>query len=290
MSVDRLQEKIRKGKNVLMVDLTLDPSALPPAFLEKDCSGARKVQSYARELLIGLKGLVPAVRFRMSPFALMGPEGLDVLRELLKAAAAQGYYVALDVPMLTSSEDAALAARALWDSEGVYPCDGAIVSAYSGSDVLKPFLTYCTASKKDLFVLVRTSNRSASEMQDLLTGSRVVHGAAADLAARLGDECMGRSGFSRVGILTSACAQESLRSLRMRYPKMFMLADGLDYPWGNGRGASYAFDRLGHGGAVCVASSVTCAWKQDGEGEPVRAAQEAAQRINKNLLRYVTVL
>ena len=100
----------------------------------------------------------------------------------------------------------------------MYPCDGAIVSAYPGSDVLKPFLPFCTEAKKDLFVLVRTSNRSASEMQDLLTGSRVVHGAGADLAARLGVDCMVRSGFSRVGILTSLCSPESLRGLRTRYP------------------------------------------------------------------------
>ena len=290
MSVDRLQEKIRKGKNVLMVDMTLCTADLPPAVQNQDCSEARKLQNYGKELLGGLKGLVPAVRFRMSPFALMGPEGLEVLRELLKSAAALGYYVALDVPLLTSSEDASLAVRALWEADGIYPCDGAIVSAYPGSDVLKPFIPFCTEAKKDLFVLVRTSNRSASEMQDLLTGSRVVHGAGADLAARLGTDCMGRSGFSRVGIVTSACSSESLRGLRTRYPKMFILADGLDYPWGNGRGASYAFDRLGHGGAVCVGTSVTCAWKQGGEDNYVQAALDAAQRINKNMLRYFSVL
>ena len=290
MAVDRLQEKIRKGKNVLMVDMTLCAVDLPPAVLNQDCSGARKLQSYVKELLSGLKGIVPAVRFRMSPFALMGPEGLEVLRERLKSVAALGCYVALDVPLLTSSEDAPLAVRALWEADGMYPCDGAIVSAYPGSDVLKPFLPFCTEAKKDLFVLVRTSNRSASEMQDLLTGSRVVHGAGADLAARLGVDCMGRSGFSRVGILTSLCSPESLRGLRTRYPKMFILADGLDYPWGNGRGASYAFDRLGHGGAVCVGSGVTGGWGRGEERRYVQAGVDAAQRINKNVLRYVTVL
>ena len=96
MAVDRLQGKIRKGKNVLMVDLTICAADLPPAVLNQDCSGARELQSYVKELLSGLKGIVPAVRFRMSPFALMGPEGLEVLRELLKSAAALGYYVALD--------------------------------------------------------------------------------------------------------------------------------------------------------------------------------------------------
>lgn len=287
MSVDRLQEKIRKGKNVLMVDMTLGTADVPPA-IRDESGGASGVRHFGKQLLNGLKGTVPAVRFRMSTFAMMGPEGLETLRELMKTAGAMGYYVALDAPMLTSQEDGEQASRALWEPEGMYPCDGAIVSAYPGSDVLKPFIPYCINGKKDLFVLVRTSNRSASQMQDLLTGSRVVHGVGADLAARLGTDCMGRSGFSRVGILTSVCSPESLRNLRAKYPKMFILADGLDYPWGNGRGASYAFDRLGHGGAVCVGPSVTRAWQQE-EKDPVQAALDAVLRINKNMLRYFTV-
>lgn len=286
MSIDRLQEKIRKGKNVLMVDMTLDPGELPPEFQ----GGTEKVLAYGKALLAGLKGVVPGVRFRMSPFALMGAEGLEVLRELLKFAASMGFYVALDVPLLTSGEDAQMAVRALWGQEPLYPCDGAVVSAYPGSDVLNPFVPFCKEAKKELFLLVRTSNRSASQMQDLLTGSRVVHGVGADLASRLGGDCVGRAGFSRVGILTSCCASDSLRNLRAKNPKLFILAEGLDFPGGNGRGASYCFDRLGHGGTVCVGKSVTCAWKEDGEGDPVQKAVDAAQRINKNILRYITLL
>ena len=292
MSVDRLQEKIRKGKNVLMVDMTLCAADLPPAVLNQDCSGARKLQSYVKELLSGLKGIVPAVRFRMSPFALMGPEGLEVLRELLKSAAALGYYIALDVPLLTSSEDAALAVRAPWEADGMYPCDGAIVYAYPGSDVLKPFLPFCTEAKKDLFVLVRTSNRSASEMQDLLTGSRLVHTVAVDLTNRFSGEAVGKFGYSRVGAVAAATSAESLRSLRSKYPAVFFLLDGFDSPSANAKNCSFAFDKYGRGAVVCAGESITCAWKQgqsDGS-DFVDCAVKAAERMKKNLTRYVTVL
>lgn len=290
MSVDRLQEKIRKAKNALIVNLPADPGVLPPEFREGD-GPLTRTDGYCRELMESLKGTVPGVRLSLSAFSLMGPEGLTALTGLLKAAAGHGFYVLLDAPLLLSEEDAIRCADVFWSKDSRYPCDGAVVSAYPGSDVLRPFLTGCKTWKKDLFALVRGANRSAAALQDLLTGSRVVHTAAADLVSRLGDDVMGRSGYSRVGLLASAGSGDSLRSLRQKYPKQFLLVDGLDYPWGNGKNASYAFDRLGHGAAVSVGTSVTAAWRQAEEGTgPFDAAVAAAQRINKNMLRYITIL
>lgn len=290
MSIDRLQEKIRKEKNVLMIDMTLCASDLPPAVKNGAGSRTEKLERFGKELLSGLKGMVPAIRFRMSLFALMGADGLDLLRELLKTAAAMKFYTVIDLPLLLSVQDAVIAAESVFGEGGQYACDGAVVSAYPGTDVLKPFLPYCVEGKKDLFLLIRSSNRSASEMQDLLTGSRQVHAVGAELAERLGTDCVGRSGFSRVGILASACAPESLRTLRARYPNMFILADGMDYPSGNGRGASGCMDRLGHGGAVCAGTLITESWKQSGDEDYVQAAQNTVNRINKNLLRYFNIL
>lgn len=290
MSVDRLQEKIRKEKNALIVNLPADPGVLPPEFREGDGPLAR-MDGYCRELMEALKGTVPGVRLSLSAFSLMGPEGLTALTGLLKAAAGHGFYVLLDAPLLLSGEDASRCADAFWSKDSRYPCDGAVVSACPGSDVLRPFLTGCKTGKKDLFALVRSANRSAADLQDLLTGSRVVHTAAADLVSRLGDDVIGRCGYSRVGLAASAGSGDSLRSLRQKYPKQFLLADGLDYPWGNGKNASNAFDRLGHGAAVSVGTSVTAAWRQAAEGtDPFDDAAAAAQRINKNLLRYITIL
>lgn len=288
MSVDKLQEKIRKGKNALIVEMPTAPEQLPPAFREEN-SIPLQMERYCRDLLAGLKGIVPGVRFRMSPFALMGPEGLSSLSRLLKAASGS-FYVLLDAPMLLNGEDAAACANSFFGDNSDFPCDGAIVSVYPGTDVLKPFLPFCKEQKKDLFTIVRTTNRSASELQDLLTGSRLVHSAGADLVNRLAEDVIGRCGYSRVGLAASAGSAESLRNLRAKYPKLFLLADGADCPWASGKAATYAFDRMGHGAAVCVGSGVTEAWKREEGGDPVSLAAAAAERLNKNLLRYISIL
>lgn len=292
MSIDILQEKIRKMKNPSVVDLALGAADLPEHLLAEEGSGAKAYARFCRELLEMLKGTVPAVRLGFTAFALLGPEGLDALTETLKLSKNLGYYTVLEAPFVLSPMMAAATAEAVFGPEALYPCDGLILNAYPGSDVIKPFLPYCKDGKKDLFLVVRTSNKSAPEIQDLLSGSRLVHAAAADIINRFGADNVGKSGYARVAILAGASSVESLRNLRAKYPRLFLLLDDMDYSGCNAKNCSYAFDKFGHGAAVCAGPTITCAWKQgesDGSDYLDQAAA-AAERMKKNLTRYTTVL
>lgn len=282
MSVDILQEKIRKTKNPSVLELNLSVSDLPPQ--------CEDYGDFCRQLLAGLKGIVPAVRFSFSAFALNA--SLDVLKQTMAYAAEQGYYVLLDAPEILSPASAKMTAEAILGEGSAYCCDGLVISGYLGSDVIKPFLPYCKKQGKDIFVVARTANKSAPELQDLLSGTRLVHAAAADHVNRYGAETAGKSGYTRVGILAAASAAESLRSLRSKYPKLFFLLDGYDYPNANAKNCSFAFDKYGHGAAACSGTGITCAWKQaESDGADwMDQAKSAAERMKKNLTRYVTVL
>lgn len=286
MSVDILQEKIRKTKNPSVLELNLSLADLPPQF-EKTAAG---YGGFCCQLLEGLKGIVPAVRFSFSAFALNGV--LEELGKTMVFAAEQGYYVLLDAPEILSPASAKMTAEVLLGEGSAYPCDGLVISGYLGSDVIKPFLPFAKKQGKDIFVVARTANKSAPELQDLLTGTRLVHAAAADHVNRYGVDTAGKFGYTRVGILAAASSAESLRSLRAKYPKLFFLLDGYDYPNANAKNSSFAFDRFGHGAAACSGAGITCAWKQtESDGSDfVEHATSAAERMKKNLTRYVTVL
>ena len=292
MSVDVLQEKIRKTKNPSMLELCLSASDLPPYFLE-GASVADAYCRFCRELLTAMKGMIPAVRVSFASFALLGPDGLTALDNVLKTAKELGFYVALDAPEMLSAKAAAMTAEAIWGENSCYPCDGLVISGYLGSDVIKPFLNHCIQGKKDLFVVSRTANKSAPELQDLLAGSRLVHAAAADHVNRYGSDTVGKFGYTRVGIVAAASAAGSLKNLRGKYPKLFFLVDGYDYPNANAKNCSNAFDKFGHGAVVCSGTGITCAWK-DAEGSNghdfLEHAVAAAERMKKNLTRYTTVL
>lgn len=288
MSVDALQEKIRKRKCALIVDLTILPGALPPEYAgEPFLEGYR---CYALALLKGLKGLVPGIRLRMSAFSLLGGAGIPLLFELAKEASELGFYVLVEAPLLSGRELSEFAAQTLLGEGSVYHCDGVQIPFYAGSDVLTPFLPYCEKEKKDVFVCARTPNRSAPELQDLLTGTRLVHMAAADRVSRYAAGLQGKYGYSRVAILASAGAPDSLKNLRAKYPGLFLLADGLDYPSANLKNVSLAFDKLGRGAAYCAGEMVTIAWHRGENPDPVAAAAAEVERQKKGLQRYLTFL
>ncbi len=292
MAVDRLQEKIRKMKNPSVLEWNISPSDIPPQYLDGGASKPQAYGAYCRDVLEGLKGLLPAVRFSFTSFALMGGEGLDVLEQTMKAASDQGYYVMLDAPEMLSPAVAAMTAEAFFAEGSRFVCDGLVVSGYLGSDVIKPFLPYCKKQQKDLFVVARTANKSAPEIQDLLAGGRIVHAAVADHVNRYGADTAGKFGYTRVGVMAAASAAESLRSLRGKYPKLFLLIDGYDYPNANAKNCSFAFDKYGHGAVVCSGAGILSAWKQaesDGS-DHLDHAKAAVERMKKNLTRYVTIL
>lgn len=290
MSIDVLQDKIRKTKNPSMVDLALKASDIPEHL--QDGTAASGYGRFCREILEKLKGTVPAVRVGFTAFAILGPEGLAELMQTLHCAKQLGYYVALEALYVLSPMMASGVAEAVFSEQAIYPCDGLIIGAYPGSDVIKPFLDYVQSGKKDIFAVVRTSNKSAPEIQDLLSGSRLVHAVAADQINRFGGDNTGKSGYARVGVVAGANAPESLRALRTKYPRLFLLIDDMDYSGCNAKNCSFAFDKFGHGAVVCAGPTVTQAWVNEGSnGEDyLDHAQAAAERMKKNLTRYTTIL
>lgn len=291
MSIDLLHDKIRKLKNPSVVDFGIKANSLPHHLLEEEGTLVKAYGRFCRELMAELKGFVPAVRFPFGAFALLGADGIELLKSLLDEAKNMDYYVLLDSPEILSPWAADRAADQIF-GENAFACDALIISSFIGSDGVKPFLPYCKDGSKSLFVVVRSANKSASELQDLLTGTRLVHVAAAEIANRFGETMLGRCGYSRVGIAASAGAPDSLRNLRSKHNRLFLLVDGLDYPSGNAKNCSFAFDRFGYGAAVCAGPSVTAAWlaaETDGKDYLARAMQ-AAERMKKNITRYITIL
>ena len=291
MSIDFLHEKIRKLKNPLIMDFSIREELLPGHLLEQEGSFSKAYSRFCEELLDGLAGVIPSVRFSFDAFALLDDNGLATLRKLLKKAGELGYYTLLDGPQILSPWGADRAAQLLMDE--AYPCDGLLISPYIGSDAVKPFVDACTKGEKDLFLVVRSANKSASELQDLLTGKRLVHGAAAEMANRYGESIFTKCNYSRICSVSSACAPDSLRTLRAQYKHMFILVDGLDYPSGNMKNCSLAFDRFGYGAAISAGPTITATWKEvegsDGS-DYVEQAVQAADRLKKNLLRYISIL
>lgn len=291
MSVDILQDKIRKTKNPSVVDFNMLPEHIPPQILETEETFSGAWERYCKLLLQELKGMIPAVRFSMAAAIAYGVEGLYALAELLRYARELGYYVLLDYPNAFTAMDAQRCADILFSEDSAYLFDGLILSAYIGSDALRAISQKLAQTGKSLFVLTRTANKSAQDLQDLLTGSRLVHMAMADIVSRFAQPLMGKKAYSLIGVVATATSASTTKNLRTKYPHMFLLLDGYDAPGANAKNCSGAFDRLGFGAAACAGVSVTAAWQEENRTpeEYAEAAKEAVERMKRNLGRYVTI-
>jgi len=290
MSIDQLHNRIRKLKNPSMISFEIDFSSLPPHIMQQEKTISKAYNRFCLEILHELKDIVPAVRFASSIFFALGGEGIETLSGLLTEAKHLGYYVVLDAPEILSPLSAELMAEAF--TSNLYPCDAVIISPYIGSDAIKPFIPLCKVGKQTLFCVVRSPNRSASELQDLQFGTRQTHVAVTDMINRHGESAPSKCGFSQIGALVSAGNPEILRSLRSKFPRIFMLVDGLDCPSGNAKNCSFAFNTLGYGAVICAGSSITAAWKENnGSSEDyLFLAKQAAEKMKRNLTRYVNIL
>ena len=165
MSIDVLQEKIRVLKNPTMVGLDPTPEVVPGYLLEEarrelgvtPAAAAAAYSRFCRELLEGLRDVVPAVKVQSACFDALGSSGVEAMLDSMRG----------DVP--GTAELCARAAFGTVEEAGLgyqpYPCDAVTINGYLGGDSVKPFLPYCRDGGKSLFVLVKTSNRSSVEVR-----------------------------------------------------------------------------------------------------------------------------
>lgn len=290
--MDRLQEKIRKLKNPIVVDMTVSKEMLPPHLLTQEGNYLRAYGRFCMELMEGLRREAAGVRYSYSLFSLFGTDGIAWLAKLCSKADSLGFYVLLDIPDVKSQAQADIFTELLMDDR--FPCffDGLVLSAYIGSDSYAGLVPLLRERGKDLFVLLRTPNKSASQVQDLLTGGRVVHTAMADQLMRPAQGVMGKCGYSHVGGVAASASSGSLQQLRTKYKELFILVDGYEFPSVNTKNCALAFDKFGHGAAICASSYITNAWQGEGmqENEYVDAARGAVEKMKGNIGRYITIL
>ena len=307
MSIDVLQEKIRKFKNPVMVGLDPYLPILPQhivqdAFAEHGQSLQAASTAYERfctELIDALKNIVPAVKLQSACFEALGADGIAVMQRVSKYAKEQGLYVLIDSMRGDVGPVAEIYAQAMFGEVPIgqslhklYECDALTVNGYLGSDGIKPFLPYCKREGKNIFMLLKTWNKSSREVQDLLSGDRVVYTAMADLVMRWSSDLYGKNGYSEIGAVVGATYPQTLKLLREKYDRLFFLVPGYGTQGGTAKNVQFAFDRFGHGAIITASRSIICAWQKEGSDgtDYLSYAVDAAEKMKKDIAKHVVIL
>lgn len=310
MSMDVLQEKIRRKKNPTVAGLDPKLEYIPQHLIDEAYAkygptlrgAAEAYRLFSRGLIDALCDVVPAVKPQSAYYEALGSAGIAVLEEIVAYAKEKGLYVIMDAKRGDIGSTCEAYAQAYLGeirigegSFAPFDADSVTVNGYLGTDALKPFTALCKERDKSIFLLVKTSNPSSRELQDLIAGDRVVHTVVADLAVRLTDkeQLMGKAGWSAIGAVVGATHPEDLKNLREKYPQIFFLVPGYGAQGGKAQDVQYAFDRFGHGAIVNSSRGIMCAWKktEDGTGKDYQeAARAEAIRMRDDILRFVDIL
>jgi len=304
MSMDRLIEKIIKKSNPTVVGLDPKLESMPPCLVQKAVemhgntlkAAAEAIFEFNCGLIDTLCDIVPAVKPQSAYYEMYGPEGVEALRRTVAYAKEKGMYVIADCKRNDIGSTASAYAAAYLGSVKVgdveiepFGADSLTVNGYLGVDGAEPFVKECSERDKSIFVLVKTSNPSSSDLQDLIAGTRTVYRAMADLACAWGQDSVGQHGYSNVGFVVGATYPTQLIELRRAYPQSFFLVPGYGAQGGSGKDLAGAFDRRGLGAIVNSSRGIIYAWKKtdDVTGANYKeAALEAAEAMRKDLQVY----
>lgn len=141
--------------------------------------------------------------------------------------------------------------------------DSLTVNPYMGSDGVKPFIDEAVSHNKSIFVLLRTSNPSSKELQELiLQDGRPVYEHMADLIENWGASNIGKHGYSKVGAVVGATHPEEGKRLRELMPHTFFLVPGYGAQGGTAQDVAGMFDQNGDGAIVNSSRGIIGAWRK----------------------------
>ena len=273
--IDRLIDKIKETKNPTVMGLDPRYDMLPDCVKEKYGTSLEEVSKaiveYNKALIDATCDVIPAIKPQIAFYEMFGIPGMKAFDETCKYAKQKGMIIIADVKRGDIGSTAAgysnayLGKTKIGDKEeSIFDVDFVTVNPYMGTDCIKPFVEDCKKYDKGLFILVKTSNPSSGELQDLkLETGEEVYTNVAKLVEKWGEDLRGKYGYSSIAAVVGATYPEQLKAIRKTAPHTYFLIPGYGAQGGKAEDIALGFDKNGLGGIVNASRSLMCAYKSD---------------------------
>ena len=301
MSFNPLIEKIIEMHNPTVAGL--DPKLdYIPQYIREKCfeqygrtleGAAEALYEFNTGLIDALCDIVPAVKPQMAYYEMYGWQGVRTFARTVEYAKAKGMYVITDgkrndIGATMEAYAAGHLGVTVIDGEetAAFGADALTVNGYLGTDGIEPLLKVCAKQDKGIFVLVKTSNKSSGELQNLpLEGGETIYARMACMCDEWGRELPGKYGFTGVGAVVGATYPEQLTELRKAHPSIFFLVPGYGAQGGGAKGLAGAFNDDGIGAVVNSSRAIMCAYRNEGcnERDFAGAARREALRMKDDI-------
>jgi orotidine-5'-phosphate decarboxylase len=270
--IDKLLAASRANKSLLCVGLDPESVRFPPLYL--GAPAEKSVVRFCRDIIEATAPYVCAFKPNIAFFEVLGACGMDVFQEVLQAVPSH-IPVIVDAKRGDIGNSARNYASAFFDT---YECDAVTVNPYMGRDSVQPFLAH---HEKGVFLLCRTSNPGARDLQDLLVQDE--HGEGRPLYEMVARQVQTWNAADNCGLVVGATYPNELSTLRALCPTLPILIPGVGAQGGDLQ-ASVVAGVDAHGERAIVAVSRSILYAGDGDDYALAAGEEARSlrdRINR---------
>lgn len=314
---DRLIEAMKAKKSVVCVGL--DPRLDKiPAFIRKKHFGkyakfpmkavAESILEFNKGIIDAIKDIAAVVKPQVAFYEMFGAEGVGAFIETLKYAKSCGLLTIADAKRGDIGSTAEAYAKAFLgkvnfgaDFSGgeqeVFGADSVTVAPYFGYDGIKPFIEECKKNNAGIFVLVKTSNKSSGDLQDLMIEkeetteaekgnvAQPVFHIMARYVESWGADDVGENGYSCVGAVVGAIYPAQACELRKLMPRTIFLVPGYGAQGGTAKDVAGCFNKDRLGAIVNSSREICFAYEKSGKSEEfyAEAARNAAIKMRDDI-------
>jgi orotidine-5'-phosphate decarboxylase len=267
----------RKGCAITVgIDPRLD--LMPPGLVrtsftrlgEPHRAASQAIRDFNLQLLDAIAPHVPAVKVQVAFYEAFGPAGMEIFAETLMEARQRGLLVIADVKRGDVELTAQAYASAYLASSlpGVtlspgFEADAITVNPYVGGDGVLPFVHAAKSHGKGLFILVKTSNPTSGDVQNLLVDGLPLYERVASLVQQWGQGTAGKRGYQALGAVVGATYPAEAARLRRLMPHTYFLVPGYGAQGAGAADVQACFNADGYGAIVNSSRAILYAYRQE---------------------------
>ena len=301
MMMDQLFERVISLRNPSVLGLDTKVEYLPEE-MQKEfdpdapfASASEMIYEFNRKIIDAVCDIICCVKLQSAYYEMYGSCGIKTFERTIEYAKSRGMLVMADAKRNDIGSTAEAYATAFLGKtmfpDGVereaYGADMLTVNGYLGIDGIQPFLNACKEQEKGIFILVKTSNTSSGQLQDLMfENGKTVYQTMGTLVNEWGENQVGKYGYSAIGAVVGATYPEQGEILRKQLEHTPFLLPGYGAQGATGADLAMSFDKNGLGSIVNASRSLMCAYRKEGYRglEYYDAARNAAIAMREDIL------
>jgi orotidine-5'-phosphate decarboxylase len=264
MIIDKLFSHVA-AKGHVCVGLDTDYEYLPSNFSKTFSHISDALFSFNKQIIDATLDVSACYKVQIAYYEAFGMQGLEAYRKTLAYLREQQAIIIADVKRGDIAKTAEMYAKAHFS--GDFEADFMTLNPYMGMDTISPFLTFIKKNEKGVFVLIRTSNEGAKDIEYLpVESNKRVYNIVGEKLNVLGKEYLGECGFSSIGGVMGCTHADEARNVRQQLDSIFFLIPGYGAQGGKAEDIAL-YLKNGNGGVVNASRSILLAYKKVENGE-----------------------